>query len=317
MKPDATFAVASARAIGVTASGVWALGADGTLVSIDAKAGTAADPIALDPACGSLAADFGAVWVPLCDAKTLARVDLETRAVTKTPLSALASGGGRVAAGVGSLWVLADDRGTLLRLDPETGKPVADIYAPKGASDVAFGLKSLWVTSPATNAVIRVNPYTNLIEKTIPAGTRPDALAIGDDAVWVLGENGRAVVRLDPASNRETARIEITGAEGAGHIAAGEGSVWVSLPGVPLVRIDPRTNQVGDLLGEIVDAPAHDLQREIDRKLEQLLEPVERGLHVAVGGHLIDLAWPAGRPRTVCARPDPACRFRPPCRRAW
>jgi streptogramin lyase len=29
-----------------------------------------------------------------------------------------------------------------------------------------------------------------------------------------------------------------------GDIAAGEGSVWISAPGVPLVRIEPRTNKV-------------------------------------------------------------------------
>ncbi len=32
-----------------------------------------------------------------------------------------------------------------------------------------------------------------------------------------------------------------------GQIAVGEGSVWVSAPGVPLLRIDPRTNQVAQI----------------------------------------------------------------------
>jgi streptogramin lyase len=32
-----------------------------------------------------------------------------------------------------------------------------------------------------------------------------------------------------------------------GQIAVGEGSVWISAPGLPLARIDPRTNQVAQI----------------------------------------------------------------------
>ena len=45
--------------------------------------------------------------------------------------------------------------------------------------------------------------------------------------------------RIDPKTNKVSKSIElkVPGAEGA--IAFGEGSIWVSMPGFPLTRIDP------------------------------------------------------------------------------
>jgi YVTN family beta-propeller protein len=115
---------------------------------------------------------------------------------------------------------------------------------PRGSSAVALGLKAVWVAAAAANQIIRVNPYTNLIEKAIAAGKAPHAVAIGDDAVWVLNQGDGTVVRLDPATNRAAATIDVGAIGAGGFIAAGEGSVWVSARGAPLMRIDPRTNQV-------------------------------------------------------------------------
>ena len=37
--------------------------------------------------------------------------------------------------------------------------------------------------------------------------------------------------------------MPIDAAAAPGEIAAGAGSIWISAPGVPIIRIDPRTNR--------------------------------------------------------------------------
>ena len=69
-------------------------------------------------------------------------------------------------------------------------------------------------------------------------------LAAADGAVWTLNQGDGSVTRVDTATNKAVATIAVGMDVAAGEIAAGEGSVWISAPGVPLVRIDPRTNKV-------------------------------------------------------------------------
>ena len=65
--------------------------------------------------------------------------------------------------------------------------------------------------------------------------------------MWVLnrgnGGQGQTVTRIDPATNKVVATIAVGDGVADGEIAAGLGSVWISAPGVPLIRIDPRTNR--------------------------------------------------------------------------
>jgi streptogramin lyase len=246
VKPDATFDLAEVSSIDAATDRVWTLSAPASsLVAIDPDTNVGGPPVALGGSpCGAMAAEFGAVWVPLCGDRRLARVDVKTSAVTHTALAGLSAPAGSTTAGVGSIWVLADERGTLLRIDPDNGAAVADVSVPRGSAAAAFGMKAIWVAAPAANQVVRINAYTNLIEKTVTAGQSPRAIAVGDGAIWVLSEGDGTVVRLDPATNRTAATIDVGRASAGGWIAVGEGSVWVSARGAPLVRIDPRTNRV-------------------------------------------------------------------------
>ena len=61
--------------------------------------------------------------------------------------------------------------------------------------------------------------------------------------MWVLNRGDGSVTRLDPKTAKVVATIAVDAAIADGEIAAGEGSVWISAPGVPLVRIDPRSNR--------------------------------------------------------------------------
>jgi virginiamycin B lyase len=62
--------------------------------------------------------------------------------------------------------------------------------------------------------------------------------------VWTLNQGNGSVTRVDTSTNKVVKTIDVGMNVASGEIAAGEGSVWISAAGVPLVRIDPRTNKV-------------------------------------------------------------------------
>jgi hypothetical protein len=62
----------------------------------------------------------------------------------------------------------------------------------------------------------------------------------------VLNQSDGSVSKIDPVANRVAATIAVDVPGDGGCIAAGLGSVWVSMPGTPLVRIDPRADSVAE-----------------------------------------------------------------------
>jgi len=225
--------------------------AAGTIVRVDAKDNKAGQPIAVGAQpCASLVVAFDSVWVPLCGDGTVARVDAKTPKVTATVKTKVAGSDGRIATGVGSVWAITDRKGVLSRIDPDTNAPVAEIYLASGATAVVFGDDTLWITSdegPSTplraGKLTRVNPHNNEVVETIEVGPRPGRLAVGEGGVWTLNRGNGTVTRVDPKSNKVVATITIGDGVADGEIAAGLGSVWISAPGVPIIRIDPRTNR--------------------------------------------------------------------------
>lgn len=251
--PDAAIDLIGATDIGTTDHAVWVVSRETGVVSrVDPEAGTIA--AAITPGewpCAGLAAAFGSLWVPLCGEYSMARISLESDTLETVMVTGIADAEGSIASGVGSIWILTGPTGTLARIDPDTNKPVAELYVPTGSYAAAFGHDALWITSADKGVVTRIDPHTNLVVKTITVGRAPRFMAVTDDAVWVLNSGDGTVSRIDPKSNRVSATIPVTepaGTEattlGKGRIAAGEGSVWVSAPGLPLARIDPRANRV-------------------------------------------------------------------------
>ena len=245
-----------------SADAVWVPDrAAGTIVRVEAKDNKPGPPVVVGvQPCASLVVAFDSVWVPLCGDGTIARVDAKTSKVTATAKTKLAGGDGRIATGVGSVWAITDRKGVLSRIDPDTNTAVAEIYLAGGATAVVFGDEALWITSAcesggggnpfagvACNVLTRVNPHNNEIVETIEVGPKPGRLAVGEGGVWTLnrgnGSNGGTVTRVDPATNKVVATITIGDGVADGDIAAGLGSVWISAPGVPIIRIDPRTNR--------------------------------------------------------------------------
>jgi virginiamycin B lyase len=225
---------------------VWIPSKDG-LQKIDPKGKEAkfGDPIGgLDRPCAGLVNAFTSLWVPNCGNGTIARVDAKAAKVTVTLPVGTGSARPGIAATADSVWTLTDSKGTLSRIDPVQNVVVAEFRVFVDCNTVAFGETALWLTCPAENKVLRVDPATNLLDKTIEVSGRPVSLAFGESSVWVLCEKDGKIDRIDPKTNKVTKTIELGAPATGGTMAMGEGSVWVSMPGFPLTRIDPAGEKV-------------------------------------------------------------------------
>ena len=253
----------------------------GGLDRFDAKTNKLADPVAgTRNLCGGAATGFASLWIPDCAAHGLVRLDEKVAADPKAPARGrgrgrgaapenaandnkdenppekkladpvnIASGTGSaipsVAATADSVWILSDDKTTLSRVDPDENKVVSELRLPAGCNSLTFGETALWVTCPAENRVLRVNPITTMVEKRIEVSVQPAALAIGESSLWVLCLKEGKIDRIDPKTNKVSKTVE-TGVSGsaAGGLAFGGGSLWVTLPGFPVTRIDPKDEKV-------------------------------------------------------------------------
>ena len=210
---------------------------------IDPKAKEAKlqDPIAdIAKPCGGAVSAFDSLWPPSCGESALIRIDPKSGKVT----TKLAVGAGPIAATPDSIWMQADGKTTLVRIDPKSNEVVSDLRVPAGCTGLLFAETSLWVACPAENRVLRITPLTSLVEKSIEVAAGPHALAASDSSIWVLCRKDGKVDRIDVKTNKVSKSIDL-GVPGAdGGIAAGEGSVWVTLAGFPITRINPQTDQV-------------------------------------------------------------------------
>jgi len=246
LTPDAVLPVALEPGATATTDAIWVPSRSaGSVTRLDAKANTAGAPVATGQApCASVSAAFDSVWVPLCGSSPgIARLDAAKGTVTATVPVVVAGADGSTAVAVGSLWVLTGGKGVLSRIDPDTNAPVAETYVAEGAAAVVAGEDALWVTSGKSGTLTRVNPHNNEVVEVIKVGSNPGRLAVGEGGVWTLNRDDGSVSRVDPKTNKVVATIPVGDVAAMGEIAAGEGSVWISAPGVPITRIDPRTNR--------------------------------------------------------------------------
>ncbi len=243
--PDATVALGGTRHVAAGDDAVWVLDREaGVITRVDTTTNVAGSPVAIGTSpCADPLVAFKSVWVAVCGAPGLARLDLEAAKPAEL-LTTTIRGVGGMASGAGSVWIIADAAGAILRVDPDTNRAVADLPVPGGAQALAFANDTLWVAGTTTPTVTRINGHTNVAQKPITVGAGPLAITAGEGGVWVLNTGDATVSRIDPESGKVVTTIRVGVATAGGSIAAGEGSVWISAPGAPLVRINPATNTV-------------------------------------------------------------------------
>lgn len=238
LKAEAEFSAASPWIV-IAESPLLPNSAKDVLEKIDAKANKLSDPIpGLNKPCGGAVSAFTSLWVPTCGDATLSRVDVKAGKVTKKLAIGADAVAPSVAATADSIWAFTDDKTTLSRIDPELNAVVAEIRLPAGCNSLTFGETALWVTCPSENRVLRIDPETNHVDKHIETSATPKALVIGEGSVWVLCEKEGQVQRIDPKTNKISKTIDLGAPAVGGGIAYGLGSLWVTMQGFPLTRID-------------------------------------------------------------------------------
>jgi streptogramin lyase len=245
LQADATLAIALEPGAVATGDAIWVRShAAGTVTRIAAKDHTTGTPVSVGTGpCASLVVAFDSLWVPLCGDRRVARVNMKEEKVTATVAVTVDGADSRIATAAGSIWAIADRQGVMVRVDPDTNLPVAEVHLPAGPTAVVAGADVLWITSEDVGRLSRVNPHNNEVEEIVAVGPKPGSLAVGEGGVWTLNRGDGSVTRVDPKTNKAVATIAIGPDVAGGDIAAGAGSVWISAPGVPIVRIDPRTNR--------------------------------------------------------------------------
>jgi streptogramin lyase len=232
---------------------LWTLASDallaptaGGLVRIDPRANKPGDPItAVTKPCGGAASGFNSLWVVDCGATGVARLDSKTWKSTAQIAAGSGTAQPAIAVTSDSVWAITDDKTTLSRIDPDQNIVVSQMRFEPGCSSLTFAETALWLLCPAEKRLYRVNPETNVVEKHIELSARPTAIAFGENSIWALCLKEGKVDRIDPKTNKISKTIDLEIPDSTrGGIAVGAGSVWVTLDGFPLTRIDAASEKV-------------------------------------------------------------------------
>jgi YVTN family beta-propeller protein len=151
---------------------------------------------------------------------------------------------GGITASSDSIWIVTDKNGTLSRIDPPTGKVRQRISIPPGSYNPLFTDGIIWITGFDSNVLTAVDASTGAVLVSIPVGPKPRFLAAGGGSIWTLNQGDGTVSRIDAESRKPTATIKVGIPGRGGDICYGVDSVWASVFGVPLSRIDVKTNKV-------------------------------------------------------------------------
>ncbi|WP_263352879.1 Vgb family protein [Acidicapsa acidisoli] len=244
--PDAVFLVSGHPDwLAVTDDALWVTSSSvNHVVRLNATTNKPDAMITLQKPCSGLAIGFGSLWIPSCGSHNLVRAEPKTGAIQATIPAAPADSEGGITTGAGSVWLVTSAAGELDRVDPATNAVVARITIPKGSFNPIFAGDSVWIASNEGNSLVRVDPATNKVIGITPIGPKPRFLTVGEGSVWVLNQGDGTVSRVDEATGKLLATIPVGIPGLGGEIAYGGGSVWATVFGYPITRIDPAKNKV-------------------------------------------------------------------------
>jgi glutamine cyclotransferase len=195
--------------------------------------------------CSGLASGFGSIWVPICGRKPeLVRIDDAKNKISTTLPVAPAAPEGGIATSKDSVWIVTDKNGTLNRIDPSTNSVRQRISIPGGSYNPVFSNGIVWLTGVESSVLTAVDADTGKVLESVAVGPKPRFLAAGGGSIWTLNQGDGTVSRVDQNSRKVSATIQVGIPGAGGDIGYGAESVWPTVFGVPLTRIDERTNKV-------------------------------------------------------------------------
>lgn len=184
----------------------------------------------------SMAAGFGAVWVPAVNVTyEVDQANGQIARTVSTPGTFPSGCGSGVAAGAGSVWVSYGCRG-LYRIDPRTGKITAAVRVGQAGDTLAVADGLVWVPTYAGN-LLRIDPRTgSVVGKPIKVGYGDWMIVPGAGALWVtsFGSGTGLVSQVNPVTGAVTEIPQL-----ADVAAVGSGSLWTS----QVQRVNPATGK--------------------------------------------------------------------------
>jgi YVTN family beta-propeller protein len=196
-------------------------------------------------ACSGLAFGFGSIWVPICGEKPeLVRIDGAKNTVSSTLPIAPAAPEGGIATSEDSVWMVTDKNGTLNRIDPSTNGVRQRISIPPGSYNPVFSNGIVWITGVESSVLTAVDADSGKVLESVAVGLKPRFLAAGGGSIWTLNQGDGTVSRVDERNRKVTATIRVGIPGAGGDIGYGGESVWPTVFGVPLTRVDASTNKV-------------------------------------------------------------------------
>jgi len=248
LRPSATFKIGeTADWVLVTKDAVWVTGTKPYSVQrIDPRTNRIVAIVTVSgEACSGLEFGFGSVWVPVCgNQPALVRIGTLTNKIVATLAIPPAAPEGGITASGDSIWMVTDKNGTLSRIDPATNTVRQTISIPAGSCNPLFADGIIWVSGFDTNVVTAVDASSGRVLGALDVGPKPRFLTAGAGSIWTLNQGDGTVSRVDERTRKVTATIR-AGIPGlGGDICFGRDSVWTSVVGVPLSRIDARTDKV-------------------------------------------------------------------------
>jgi virginiamycin B lyase len=195
--------------------------------------------------CSGLASGFGSIWAPICGQKPgLVRIDAVKNAITTTLPIAPAGPEGGITTSEDSVWMVTDKNGTLDRIDPSTNTVRQKISIFPGSYNPLFSNGIVWITGAESNMLTAVDAASGKVLESVPVGPKPRFLTAGGGSIWTLNQGDGTVSRVDERSRKVVATIRAGIPGSGGDIDYGAESVWPTVFGVPLTRIDATTNTV-------------------------------------------------------------------------
>ena len=248
LKPSATIKVGgTADWVLITDDAVWVAGTKPFAIRrIDPKTNKIVATVSVPgEACSGLASGFGSIWAPVCGKKSaLFRIDAAKNAIVATLQVSPAGPEGGITVSEDSIWMVTNQNGTLDRINPSANRVQQEISIPPGSYNPLFSKGVVWVTGVKGNVLIAVEATTGRVLESVPVGRAPRFLTAGAGSIWTLNQGDGTVSRVDEKSRKVVATIEAGIPGPGGDISYGAGSVWPTVFGVPLTRIDAATNRV-------------------------------------------------------------------------
>ena len=181
----ATTTAVPATAVAAGGAGVWALGADGSVVRLDERTARPVARARIPVPATSIAVGEDAAWVTSAADGTLWRIAGRSNPALGT--IDLALGAGDVAVGAGAVWVVNPLAGTLTQVDLDTVTVARTIALEGIPRSVAVDDETVWVAAvggpgeAVTKEVSGVEPLSSRICEPVLAGAgESDLLVVSD-----------------------------------------------------------------------------------------------------------------------------------------